>query len=59
MARRDRNEDTGRRPLGAMFGFVVPPPAFHLLLIPAVAAYMLLVEAVRRAFLARATKQPL
>ena len=35
-------------PLGALFGFVEPPPAFYLFLVSAVAAYLLLVEGVKR-----------
>jgi Mg2+-importing ATPase len=35
-------------PLGSLFGFVEPPPAFYLFLVLAVAAYLLLVEVVKR-----------
>ncbi len=35
-------------PLGALFGFVEPPPAFYLFLVSAIAAYLLLVEGVKR-----------
>ena len=34
-------------PLGALFGFVEPPPAFYLFLVSAIAAYLLLVEGVK------------
>jgi Mg2+-importing ATPase len=37
-------------PLGALFGFVLPPPAFYAFLAAAVAAYLLLVEAVKRIY---------
>jgi Mg2+-importing ATPase len=35
-------------PLGALFGFVEPPPAFYLFLVSAIVAYLLLVEGVKR-----------
>ena len=35
-------------PLGALFGFVEPPPAFYLFLVLAVVAYLLLVEGVKQ-----------
>ena len=35
-------------PLGPLFGFVVPPPGFYVFLVCAVAAYLLLVEIVKR-----------
>ena len=35
-------------PLGPVFGFVEPPPGFYLFLVVAVAAYLLLVEVVKR-----------
>ena len=35
-------------PLGALFGFVAPPPAFYLFLVVATLAYLLLVEGVKR-----------
>ncbi|MGF7176104.1 magnesium-translocating P-type ATPase [Azospirillum doebereinerae] len=37
-------------PLGAFFGFVVPPVSFYLFLAAAVATYLLLVETVKRLF---------
>ena len=37
-------------PLGSLFGFVLPPPGFYLFLIVTVAAYLLLVEAVKRLY---------
>ncbi len=37
-------------PLGAVFGFVAPPPVFYGFLVVAVAAYLLLVEMVKRLF---------
>jgi Mg2+-importing ATPase len=37
-------------PLGAVFGFVAPPPVFYGFLVVAVAAYVLLVEMVKRLF---------
>ncbi len=40
-------------PLGAYFGFVVPPPAFYAILAGLVAAYLLLVEWVKRLFYRR------
>ena len=42
-------------PLGPLFGFVVPPPAFYLFLVGTVGAYLLLVEAVKRTCMARLT----
>ena len=42
-------------PLGPLFGFVVPPPAFYLFLAVTVCAYLLLVEAVKRTCMARLT----
>jgi Mg2+-importing ATPase len=35
-------------PLGALFGFIEPPPAFYLFLVSAIVAYLLLVEGVKR-----------
>ncbi len=35
-------------PLGALFGFVEPPPAFYIFLVSAIVAYLLLVEGVKR-----------
>ena len=35
-------------PLGKLLGFVEPPPGFYLFLVCAVAAYLLLVEIVKR-----------
>ena len=35
-------------PIGSLFGFVLPPPGFYLFLVVTVAAYLLLVEAVKR-----------
>jgi Mg2+-importing ATPase len=35
-------------PLGALFGFVAPPPAFYLFLVAATVGYLLLVEGVKR-----------
>jgi Mg2+-importing ATPase len=35
-------------PLGRLLGFVEPPPGFYLFLVCAVAAYLLLVEIVKR-----------
>ena len=35
-------------PLGPVFGFVEPPPGFYVFLALAIAAYLLLVEAVKR-----------
>jgi Mg2+-importing ATPase len=40
-------------PLGALFGFVLPPPGFYVFLVATVAAYLLLVEGVKRLFYAR------
>jgi Mg2+-importing ATPase len=40
-------------PLGRAFGFVLPPPGFYLFLIAAVAAYLVLVEAVKRRYYSR------
>jgi Mg2+-importing ATPase len=37
-------------PVGTLFGFVMPPPAFYMFLIVAVAAYLALVEVVKHAF---------
>jgi Mg2+-importing ATPase len=37
-------------PLGSLFGFVLPPPAFYLFLVVAVAAYLVLVEAVKHVY---------
>jgi Mg2+-importing ATPase len=37
-------------PLGALFGFVPPPPAFYVFLVAAVASYLVLVEVVKRIF---------
>ena len=37
-------------PLGSLFGFVMPPPGFYVFLIVAVAAYLALVEVMKRAF---------
>lgn len=42
-------------PLGTLFGFVLPPPAFYLFLVVAVAAYLLLVEAVKRVYYRQAS----
>ena len=42
-------------PLGRLFGFVVPPPAFYLFLAVTVCAYLMLVEAVKRTCMARLT----
>jgi Mg2+-importing ATPase len=41
-------------PLGSLFGFVLPPPGFYLFLIVTVAAYLLLVEAVKRLYYRKA-----
>ena len=41
-------------PLGGLFGFVTLPPSFYLFLVTAVAAYLALVEAVKRAYYRRA-----
>jgi Mg2+-importing ATPase len=37
-------------PLGPLFGFVAPPPAFYLFVVAAVLTYLLLVETVKQAF---------
>ena len=37
-------------PLGPIFGFVAPPPVFYLFVVAAVLVYLMLVEAVKRAF---------
>jgi Mg2+-importing ATPase len=41
-------------PLGSLFGFVTPPSGFFPFLIATVAAYLLLVEMVKRVYYARA-----
>ena len=41
-------------PLGGLFGFVMPPAGFYLFLIVTVAAYLLLVEAVKQLYCRRA-----
>jgi Mg2+-importing ATPase len=41
-------------PLGSLFSFVLPPPGFYLFLIVTVAAYLLLVEAVKRLYYRKA-----
>jgi len=41
-------------PLGPVFGFMEPPPGFYLFLAVAVAAYLLLVELVKRQLYRRA-----
>ena len=40
-------------PLGPFFGFVLPPPGFYVFLVLAVAAYLALVELVKRFYYAR------
>ena len=37
-------------PLGPLFGFVAPPPVFYSFVVAAVLVYLMLVEAVKRAF---------
>jgi P-type Mg2+ transporter len=37
-------------PLGSLFGFVLPPPGFYVFLMVTVAAYLILVEAVKRSY---------
>ena len=37
-------------PLGPLFGFVAPPPVFYSFVVTAVLVYLMLVEAVKRAF---------
>jgi Mg2+-importing ATPase len=44
-------------PLGTLFGFVLPPPAFYVFLVVAVAAYLLLVEAVKRVYYRQAAQR--
>lgn len=43
-------------PIGALFDFVLPPPAFYLFLIVTVAAYLLLVEGVKQLYFRRAQR---
>ena len=42
--------------VGTWFGFVAPPPVFYAMLLGLVPAYLLLVEGVKRAVLARAVR---
>jgi Mg2+-importing ATPase len=37
-------------PVGAAFGFVLPPPAFYAILVATVVSYLVIVEGVKRYF---------
>ncbi|HEX6012198.1 MAG TPA: magnesium-translocating P-type ATPase [Geminicoccaceae bacterium] len=45
-------------PLGPVFGFVAPPPVFYLFVVAAVLVYLMLVEAVKRAFYRLMARHP-